>query len=163
MTTTYCTRPDIEAIWSPSELLLSVDDDSSGSISVAEEAIITRAIERAAGRMNAYLEQRYAVASLSTNAWCRDCNAAIAAYLLAIRKSDEPSLPLAQEHDSYLRDLLEISAGRLRVPGALAAGETIPAVSNFRIDLAGEQKIVPNLSTSTGSQPAAALRRRRDW
>lgn len=161
MTTTYCTKADIDAIWSPSELIGTVDDDSSGTISSVEEAIISRAIERAAGRMNAYLEQRFVVASLAGNAWCRDCNAAIAAYLLSIRKSDEPPAPLAEQHDSYLRDLLEIAAGRLRLPDALPPAETMPTVTNFRIDLASQRRVKPDLSNSTGSNPAASLHRRR--
>src|SRR5689334_1621455 len=81
-TQTYCVRSDVEAAWTPADLLAAVDDDSSGTISVDEEGIVTRAIERAANRMNAALEMRYSLELLASNAWCRDCNAALAAYLL---------------------------------------------------------------------------------
>ena len=60
MTTfTYCTQADVEAVWNPAAILQAVDDDLSGVLTSAKEQTIQRAIERAANRMNAYLEQRY--------------------------------------------------------------------------------------------------------
>src|SRR6187551_33359 len=90
-TQTYCLRADVEAAWTPADSLAAVDDDASSTISVDEEAIVTRAIERAANRMNAALEMRYSLEPLADNDWCRDCNAAIAAYLLATRRGDAAS------------------------------------------------------------------------
>ena len=52
MTQTYCTKADIEAIWPPAELLASVDDDATGTLSASEEGHITRAIERSANHLN---------------------------------------------------------------------------------------------------------------
>ncbi len=62
MTQTYCLKADIEAIWPPDDLLASVDDDTSGTLSATEEGYITRAIERAANLMNSRLELRYELA-----------------------------------------------------------------------------------------------------
>ena len=64
---TYCLQADIEAIWPPDELLASVDDDASGTLSPTEQGYITRAIERAANLMNARLETRYRLSELATN------------------------------------------------------------------------------------------------
>ena len=93
-TQTYCTQNDIEAIWPPADLLASVDDDASGTLSATEEAYITRAIERAANFMNARLELRYRLSDLAANSWCRDANAAIAAYWLSMRRGDRGACPL---------------------------------------------------------------------
>ena len=156
MTQTYCTKSDISALWDPADLLASVDDDASGTYSPTEDGYITRAIERAAGRMNAYLEQRYKLADLAGNAWCRDANAAIAAYLLSIRRGDPAPAPLQLQYDAYASDLYDISRGRLSVPEATQTLEMIPTVSNFRIDPRQSRAKVRRVSEiSSGAPPGA--------
>jgi phage gp36-like protein len=135
MPTTYCTKADIEAIWPPASLLASVDDDASGTLSATEDGYITRAIERAAGHINSRLAVRYDLASLATSAWCRDANAAIAAYFLANRRGVAIPAHLQQQYDAYLQTLDEIAAGRLRVPDAPETDANTPSVTNFAADL----------------------------
>ncbi|QDU31889.1 hypothetical protein ETAA8_70510 [Anatilimnocola aggregata] len=132
--TTYCTAADLEAVWAPDQILASVDDDESGTLSSAESAHLDRAIERAAGRMNACLELRYSLATLSGNAWCRDANAAIAVYLLAIRRGEAAPAALQEQHDAYFAELLEIAAGRRNVPQAVITLDSRPSVMNFNVD-----------------------------
>src|SRR5688572_12894990 len=115
---TYCTQADIEAIWPPADLLSSVDDDTTGTLDATELSYITRAIERAANHMNSRLAMRYTPADLASNAWCRDANAAIAAYWLATRRGTAPPAQLQQQYDAYTAALDEIAAGRMRVPDA---------------------------------------------
>jgi phage gp36-like protein len=101
MTQTYCTKTDIEAIWPPASLLASVDDDASGTLSATEDGYITRAIERAANFINSRLEARYRLTDLASNTWCRDANAAIAAYWLSNRRG--AAVPaLQQQYDAYV-------------------------------------------------------------
>ena len=133
---TYCTREDIESTWNPDDVLAAADDDNSGTLSAGEEAHIDRAIERAAGTMNAVLEVRYRLADLADCEWCRDCNAALAAYLLATRSGDAAPDTIAAEFDRYLDDLALIRDGELNVPEVSESDAHGPTVSNFRIDLA---------------------------
>jgi hypothetical protein len=154
---TYCTKPDIESLWDPADLLASVDDDTSGTLNATELGYITRAIERAAGRMNAYLELRYRLADLTGNAWCRDANAAIAAYLLSIRRGDPAPVPLQSQYDGYMSELYDISRGRLNVPEAPQSLEMIPTVSNFRVDPRHSRATVRRISEiSSGSPPGGS-------
>jgi phage gp36-like protein len=132
---TYCTKTDIEAIWPPDDLEASVDDDVSGTLSATEEGYITRAIERAANLINSRLALRYTLADLATNTWCRDANAAIAAYLLSTRQGVAAPAHFQQQYDEYLDDLDRIAAGRLRVPEAPESNTPGPSVSNFTVDL----------------------------
>lgn len=132
---TYCTQSDIEAIWPPDDLLASIDDDASGTLSATEEGYITRAIERAANLINARLEMRYSLADLASNEWCRDANAAIAAYLLSTRQGAAAPAHLQQQYTAYVADLGEIAAGRLKVPDAPETHESGPTVTNFNVDL----------------------------
>ena len=125
---TYCTKPDIEAIWPPASLLASVDDDATGTLSPTEEGYITRAIERAANLINSRLAMRYKLAELAGNAWCRDANAAIAAYWLSTRRTGTAPAHLQQQFDTYLATLERIVTGHLRVPGAAESHEAGPAV-----------------------------------
>ena len=136
MPTTYCTKADIEAIWPPASLLASVDDDTSGTLSATEEGYITRAIERAAGHINSRLAVRYEPADLAASAWCRDANAAIAAFFLANRRGTAVPAHLQQQYDAYLATLEEIAAGRLRVPDVGESHDHGPSVTNFIANLA---------------------------
>jgi phage gp36-like protein len=136
MPTTYCTKADIEAIWPPASLLASVDDDASGTLSATEDGYITRAIERAAGHINSRLAVRYELADLAASAWCRDANAAIAAYFLANRRGAAVPAHLQQQYDAYLATLGEIAAGRLRVPDVGESHDHAPSVTNFIANLA---------------------------
>lgn len=134
-TQTYCTSSDIEAIWPPDSLLASVDDDGSGTLSATESGYIDRAIERAANFINARLELRYSLADLATNTWCRDANAAIAAYWLATRRGSAAPAQLQQQYDAYVAAVADIAAGKLKVPEAAESYDTMPGVTNFEIRL----------------------------
>ena len=135
MTQTYCLKADIEAIWPPAELLASVDDDVSGTLSATEEGYITRAIERAANLMNSRLELRYELAELAANNWCRDANAAIASYWLATRRGDPAPAQLTQQYSAYTADLDLIAVGRLKVPGAIESYDQAPGVTNLAVNM----------------------------
>jgi hypothetical protein len=151
---TYCTRADVESAWNPASVLDAADDDNNGSLSAGEEAHITRAIERAAGTMNAVLEVRYDLADLVESEWCRDCNAGLAAYLLATRSGDAAPDALAAEFDRYLDALAGIRDGILVVPEVDESDRHGPTVSNFRIDLRERRAKVRRVSeTSTGDHP----------
>ena len=134
-TQTYCTKADLEAIWPPADLLASVDDDTSGTLSATEESYIDRAIERAANFINSRLETRYRLADLAGNAWCRDANAALAAYWLSTRRGDPAPAQLQQQYDAYLATLAEIAAGRMKVPQAAESFDMTPTVTNFNVRL----------------------------
>jgi phage gp36-like protein len=133
MTQTYCTKSDIEAIWPPASLLASVDDDSTGTLSPTEDGYITRAIERAANLINSRLAMRYVLVDLAANTWCRDANAAIAAYWLSTRRTGTAPAHLQQQYDAYLASLDQIVTGQLRVPEAAESFDAGPGVSNFAI------------------------------
>jgi phage gp36-like protein len=131
MTQTYCIKADIEAIWPAADLLASVDDDATGTLSATEEGYITRAIERAANFLNARLELRYRLSDLAANSWCRDANAAIAAYWLATRRGAAASAQLQQQYDAYVAALAEIALGKAKVPEVRESFDTSPSVTNF--------------------------------
>jgi len=131
MTQTYCTKTDIEAIWPPASLLASVDDDASGTLSATEDGYITRAIERAANFINSRLEARYRLTDLVGNTWCRDVNAAIAAYWLSNRRGAAVPAHLQQQYDAYVATLAEIALGKMKVPEARESFDMTPTVTNF--------------------------------
>jgi len=131
----YCTKSDIEAIWPPADVTASVDDDTNGSLSATELGYIDRAIERAANFINARLEMRYRLSDLAASTWCRDANAAIAAYWLSTRRGSAAPAQLQQQYDAYLAALTEIAAGRLKVPQQIDSIDTSPGLTNFEIDL----------------------------
>ena len=163
-TQTYCTRADVEAAWTPADLLVAVDDDSSGTISAGEEAIVTRAIERAANRMNAALEMRYSLDLLAANTWCRDCNAALAAYLLATRRGDPASDAIQEQYEAWQDDLESIAAASLRVPQVVETMQHSPTVTNFEVAPLERIATVRRLDdVSTGDLPSGAVKSFHDF
>ena len=132
----YCTKADIEAIWPAGSLLASVDDDASGTLSATELSYIDRAIERAANFINARLEMRYRLSDLAVNTWCRDANAAIAAYWLSTRRGAAAPAQLQQQHDAYVAQLVAIVSGSIKLPQQAESFDVMPGVSNFAISLA---------------------------
>jgi phage gp36-like protein len=136
---TYCTLADLEAVWNPLALLESVDDDGNASLSPAEEALVAQAIERAAGKMHAYLLLRYDLADLVDNAWCRDCNAVLAAYFLATRTGNTAPNGLYFEYSRFLTDLACIADGLLVLPEVVSRFDHGPSVTNYHVNLNGRQ------------------------
>ncbi len=156
---TYCTRADIESAWNPAAVLAAADDDNNGSLSPTEEAHIARAIERAAWMMNGVLEVRYRLSDLASSEWCRDCNAALAAYLLATRSGDAAPDAVAAEFDRYLEQLAAIRDGMANVPEVVESDAHGPTVSNFRIDLREPRAKVRRVAeTCSGDAPPSEVR-----
>ena len=86
--------------------------------------------------MNATLSLRYTPADLAANAWCRDANAAIAAYWLSTRRGLAAPAHLQQQYDAYTAILGEIAAGRQCLPEAPDRADNVASVTNFTIALA---------------------------
>jgi len=132
---TYCDVADLETLWSPAAITRAADDDQSGSLGAAGLELLLRLIARAANQMNAALEMRYRLADLAGNPWCRDCNAALAVYLLATRRGNAAPSHLENQHEQYLQDLADIRLGRMKVPHAAESLDSVPQVTNFNVNL----------------------------
>jgi hypothetical protein len=99
------------------------------------------------------LEVRYDLADLAGNAWCRDCNAALAAYFLAVRHDDVPS-GIAAEHARYLSDLANIRDALLQVPEVVESDYHRPTATNFAVDLRERREKIRRVpETSAGEVP----------
>jgi hypothetical protein len=88
---------------------------------------------------------RYKLADLAGNAWCRDANAALAAFWLATRQGDPAPAHLQQQYDTYLAALEAIARGQMKVPEVAESFDTTPAVVNFEVRLDGRRLIMPRM------------------
>jgi len=151
----YCIKADLEAIASVTTIIRLVDDDEDGSLSQTEEGYVTAAIERAASRMNSYLQSRYRLSELTDSGWCRDANAVLAlAYLFGRRGGSVPD-DLVCEADRYLADFVSIRDGQLQIPQQAESLDMLPTVTNFDTDLRAHRTKVRRVEqTSTGSLPS---------
>jgi phage gp36-like protein len=160
MPTTYCTQSDVEAILSAAGVTAFADDDEDGSLDGTETGYITRAIERAAARMNAVLEIRYKLADLTSNAWCQFANADVAAYLLTSRRGNSPPTQIADAYQEVIDLLDKIKANRGKVPEQGESFDFLPSVSNYQ-PVRGVRnmpvRVDPN--ESTGDAPATGIKR----
>jgi len=139
--TTFCTKSDIESILSAALVARAVDDDEDGGVSAEEDAAIDAAIRRAAGTIHAYLGSRYDLASLADNVFLRDANAMLAAQALTSRRGNAAPAGVQQQAEVIETRLVEMQAGRQRLPGAVESHDQSPQAVNFDVDLGRDDKI----------------------
>lgn len=158
---TYCVASDVEYVLSAAGVTACLDDHEDGQRSVAEDALLTRAIDIAAGKINAKVRYQYKLTDLAAgNDWLRDCNAYLAAKSLAMRRGNPLPESLAQECKDYEATLERIRWGRDKIPDQLPSADHTPAVSNFIV----EQRKIDNpvrvvKEESTGDDPADGVKR----
>lgn len=161
MAQTYCTRADIESIVGQPGVLACIDDDRDGAEVAGETAHVTNAIERAAVEMNAALSNQYpTLSSLASNAWCKWCNAYLAAYMLYARRGNPPPHIVIEAVGDYREKLAEARWGRFQIPEQLPENETIATVSNFQPELHRRTgPISVDVEQSTGASPQGGRKR----
>ncbi|MDA7950246.1 MAG: DUF1320 domain-containing protein [Pirellulaceae bacterium] len=128
----YCTTEDIQSILSYDYLLLCTDDDRDGQLSPNESSYITLAIERAANLMNAYLSRVLKLEDLLSNSWCRDCNSALAAYFISIRRGNPPPKSIEVLYHYYIDLIQDIRKGHAVVPQAIDTISQKPSIVESR-------------------------------
>lgn len=165
MSTIYCVKADIEAILGVAGVLALIDDDQDGEASAAELLHVTAAIERAAVEMNTAIENSdYDYADLTSNDWCKQCNATLAAYKLSGRKNNTPSATVVEEYQHFKNCLEELRWGRFRIPEQAPSHETKPTVSNFRPEVNKNHSPIRVVTEeSTGSSPADGIKREQAY
>lgn len=136
MTTTYCTRLNVQSLIGEAALLAVIDDNQDGVENPNESEYITHAIERGAVEMNESLSKQYApLSGLSSNDWCKWCNAYLAAYFLFERRGNPVPTGILDAVQTYKDKLSEIRWGRFSVPEATPSFNSRPAVSNYTVEL----------------------------
>ena len=156
---TYCTRTDIDAIWSVIGVTMRVDDDESGVAEANELAYVTAAIESAASDMNLLLGKRYVLSDLVGNDWCRFCNADLAACEIAKRRGNGVPPEFDAKCQKRMEMLESIAAGNLPIPGVVDSLNHSPALTNYQVELwRRDSQIRRDTQTSTGGNPADGLK-----
>jgi len=166
MTTTYCVRADVEALMSEAGVLAHIDDNVDGVESAEETLNITKAIERAAVEMNSALCNQYSTASLAlmaaSNAWCKWCNANIAAFFLFARRGNVPPASVIDSVQTYRDQLSEARWGRFQVPEQPPSFDHTPTVTNFRPEIHKlDNPIRVVVEESTGQEPVGNRKRHK--
>ena len=161
MTTTYCTRTDITSLIGAPAVLACIDDNQDGNETSDEQQFVTDAIERAANDMNEAFEHQYDVlANLTTNTWCKWCNAYLAAWYLFARRGNAPPGSLMESVANYKEKLIEIRWGREKIPEKSPDFNTLPTVSNPLIELKNDRgPLTIDRQQSTGSDPVDGIKR----
>jgi hypothetical protein len=161
MTTTYCTRTDLEAIISPAGLLACIDDDENGGTSPTADGYVTSAIENAASKINQKLStSKYKPASISSNAWVKWTNAYLAIDILSRRRNNPAVESITSEIKERLELLDAVRAGREQLPEQTPDFDCLPAVSNLKPELYKYQNpIRVSVNESVGSTPDPTRKR----
>lgn len=160
MATTYCDSDDIVAIIGEAAVLACIDDDNDGLESATETLHVTNAIERAAVEMNQSLRHQYVLSELTSNDWCKWCNAYLASWFLYARRTNPCPNSLQEAVQKYRDELLEMRWGRQQLPEQAPSFEHHPTVTNFRPELGKrEMPIRVNTTESTGASPEGNRKR----
>lgn len=159
----YCIASDVEFVLSAAGVTACLDDDETGLRSAEADALLDRAIDTAAGKINQHVRHQYKLTDLAglTNTWLRDTNAYMAAKVLATRRGNPCPESLVDEVKERELTLVEIRWGRESIPQQLPSHEHIPTVSNFRPELYKmNTPIRVDVQESIGSAPVDGVTRR---
>lgn len=152
MSQTYCTYADLESMLSVAGVLAFIDDSENGTASGAETQYATDAIERAAAKMNADLDEVYILSQLASNVWCKWANATLAIYELSKRRNNPCPASLIDDVKEITERLRDIGMGRARVPEQAPSFDSYPAVTNYAVERGrGIMPVRPRVSESTGA------------
>lgn len=168
MATTYCTRLNVQSLIGEAALLAVIDDNQDGVENPEESEYITHAIERGAVEMNEAISKQYILSALTSNDWCKWCNAYLAAYFLFERRGNPVPTGVLDAVQTYKDKLSEIRWGRYQIPEALPSHNYRPAVSNYTVELGKyANPIRVYTDESIGSDPdpsvAGAVKRHKSF
>lgn len=161
MAQTYCVTSDVEFVLSAAGVTACLDDYEDGQRSTAEDALVVRAIEIAAGKINQRVRHQYKLTDLAAgNDWLRDTNAYLAAKTLAERRGNPAPQSLMEECKDREMLLEQIRWGREQIPEQLPSFDHSPTVSNFEPELGRvNNPIRVRQNESTGEQPLPPIKR----
>jgi phage gp36-like protein len=131
----YCAKADLTSILTAERLIEMTDDAGTG---VADDAVISRAIGKASGEIDAYCGQRYALPLTPVPDVARDYCADMAAYHLFARRMGAPE-EWKNRYDravSFFKDVASEKANLPSVAGvspAPQAGGTVRVVGPARV------------------------------
>lgn len=160
----YCTRSEVENIWSEAGVMRRTDDDPEGVLDSSE---VTAVIQQASSRIDMFLARRYSTAEISGSDWVTWCCAYLSACLLSKRRGNPCPESIGAECTQYLEWLKEIRDGVMDLPGAAPEQDVLPAVSNLTVDgrfRRNKVRRVPSTSTRDGVPPSPVKRNDAyDW
>lgn len=154
----YCSASDVKSILSEHGVNAFTDDDLDG---VSDGTLIQDAIDRTASlEMDFVLNQRYRLADLSGNEWCRWVNAILAACAITERRNMPGSKSLLQQRTTITEQLMGIGQGSRKLPGEPERFDHLPAVTNYHPERwRGDMPIRAVQEKSTGAAPVHPVRR----
>jgi hypothetical protein len=159
-TQTYCSISNVEEVLSAQGATAFVDDDETGSRSTAEAAFATTMIEYAAERINMQIGMVYVLSDVVGNGWLKYANAYLAAGNLVQRRGMPLTPSLASQIDQIIEQLGQVVTGALRLPQQNPSFDTLPTVTNFKIDLSNADTATPvHVAASTGPAPVGNRKR----
>ena len=145
----YSSRAEIASITSTLGIDLKVDDDEDGTISVAEELLVTDAIWEATDRINEVALHFYTAEDLETSGWVRRRCSYLAAHILGRRRGN-PSV-YCDEVEELKEELKKLQAGLLHIPRISKRDDFAPKMSNLVVDRNyTKRKLRVDIDTSEG-------------
>ncbi len=154
----YCDEDDVKSILSEHGVNAFTDDDLDG---VSDGTLVQDAIDRVAAiDIDFVLNQRYRLADLANNEWCRWANAILAACAITERRNMPGSESLSRLRTTILEQLKGIGQGARKLPGEPERFDHLPAVTNYHPERwRGDMPIRAVRERSTGDDPQPPVRR----
>lgn len=157
---TYCDRDDIASIISELGVIASIDDSMDGVESVNDELQVTKAIERAALKINQHVRQQYKLLDVANNTWLTYANAVLAAYDLRKRRGNPVEGSINDEYQEVQTVLNDVRWGRQQLPDQAPSFDYTPTTSSMQTQLGNVlSPVVVNPAQSTGLPPVGNVRR----
>ena len=132
--TYYTSADDVTAVLSAHGVRLRLDDDQSGSLSVAETATLTQFRGWASQTVEMYTFDHYAPAYLATSPLVQAWATWLCCYELCKRRGNAVPEVIQDEAERTEDTLKDIQGGRLRIPGIPLRRSRAPTWSNTRFN-----------------------------
>lgn len=158
----YCTYDDIIPLLGDDGITAFMDDDFSGDLDTTEQDLRDAIIERVARtQIDPYVEAIYGLtdAQVTGSTFLKYVNAVLAACAILARRGNPVPPSLTDERDELKALLVEVQAGRQRIPSLQNQYDHLPGVTNYDMEpLRGVQKPRVSQEQSTGDSPRTRKR-----
>ena len=158
----FCDKGDVERRLSAEGVLLRLDHDDDGTVSVAEEAGMADALSDAAETILYYCWAKYDPTVLQQSAWINRRAVDFATYVLCGTRGNPIPDSVSKRAREAEKKLLEIRDGPGLVPACPLRRRMAPAWSNTRLDPRFSFKVI-RVDPQTSSQASGLVPQVTDW
>lgn len=158
----YCTKEDLEALYSVDGILGRVDDTNSGTLDATETGYLDKARYWATRKVDFFCMARYADSALATSWVVNEWAIILACFWLSSRRANPVPNSILELYKEAMEELKSVQAGRFEIPDIGQRAAAFPAWSNVRVDPMSRLRKI-RVERPISEPTPTPYRQDRDW